>query len=126
MIVDGRPTDVALSPNGRWLAVLNVSQVMLVDVESGEIVSRAPNRGSFKGIVFTPDGKRLYASSTRGNIGVFDVSDEGQLAAVAPDRLADEISRRAWRRSTAGRTCGGPGRQIVVCRDQYQQHAGRN
>ena len=84
VIVDGRPTDVALSPNGRWLAVLNVSQVMLVDVESGEIVSRAPNRGSFKGIVFTPDGKRLYASSTRGNIGVFDVSDEGQLAAVAP------------------------------------------
>ena len=84
VIVDGRPTDVALSPNGRWLAVLNVSQVMLVDVESGRIVSRAPNRGSFKGIVFTPDGKRLYASSTRGNIGVFDVSDEGQLAAVAP------------------------------------------
>ena len=55
VIVGGRPTDVALSPNGRWLAVLNLSQVLLVDVESGEIVSRAPNRGSFKGIVFTPE-----------------------------------------------------------------------
>ena len=35
VIVSGRPTDVALSPDGRWLAVLNLNRVQLVDVESG-------------------------------------------------------------------------------------------
>src|SRR6185369_3327468 len=34
VIVGGRPTDVALSPNRKWLAVLNVNQVQLVDVAS--------------------------------------------------------------------------------------------
>ena len=65
MIVGGRPTDVALSPDGRWLAVLNLREVQLINVESGEIVSSVPNRsGSFKGIAFAPDGKRIYASTT--------------------------------------------------------------
>src|SRR6266850_2389044 len=36
----GRPTDVALSPNGRWLAVLERGHVAIIDPEAGEIVSR--------------------------------------------------------------------------------------
>jgi YVTN family beta-propeller protein len=94
VIVDGRPTDLALSPDGRWLAVLNMNEVMLVNVESSEIISRASNRGSFKGIVFTPNGKRLYASSVRGSIVVFDVSDEGQLAARSPIDPPSRVTRR--------------------------------
>jgi YVTN family beta-propeller protein len=87
VIVDGRPTDLALSPDGRWLAVLNMRQVMLVDVESGQVIRRAPNRGSFKGIVFTPGGKRLYASNIRGTISAFDVSETGELHRVDPIAL---------------------------------------
>src|SRR6185369_8679176 len=34
LIVGGRPTDVALSPDRKWLAVLNVNEVQLVDVAS--------------------------------------------------------------------------------------------
>jgi YVTN family beta-propeller protein len=84
----GRPTDVALSPSGRWLAVLDRGHVAIIDPAAGEIVSRAPHAsGSFCGIVFTPEGKRLLASNIRGSIGVFDVADDGQLTAQPPIRL---------------------------------------
>ncbi len=85
VIVGGRPTDIALSPDGRWIAVLNLKEVQLMDVESRTIASHASIKGaSFKGIVFAPDGKRLYASTMSGGISVFQVSTEGRLAAAEP------------------------------------------
>ena len=92
VIVDGRPTDVALAPNGRWLAVLNVSQVMLVDVESGKTVSLRRTGEALRELFSRPTASASDASSTRGNIGVFDVSDEGQLAAIAPIVLPTKTS----------------------------------
>lgn len=76
----GRPTDVALSPDGRLLAVLGRDQVLLIDVEAGRVASvNEHRRGSYKGLIFSPDGKRLFASSTRSEITVFDVLDDGKL-----------------------------------------------
>jgi YVTN family beta-propeller protein len=84
----GRPTDVALSPDGRWLAVLENSRVATINPTSGEIVSRvAHGGGSFCGLVFSTDGKKLFASSIRGSIGVFSVDDEGELKAESLIRL---------------------------------------
>jgi hypothetical protein len=37
----GRPTDVAVSPDGRWLAVLNRKEAIIVDVKTAEIISWA-------------------------------------------------------------------------------------
>jgi YVTN family beta-propeller protein len=94
VIVGGRPTDVALSPDGRWLAVLNLREVQMINVESGEIVSEAPNRSeSFKGIAFLPNGKRIYASTIGTNIGVFDVSPDGKLEAEEPIKLPPKSRR---------------------------------
>ncbi len=94
VIVGGRPTDVALSPDGRWLAVLNLREVQLVNVETGAIVGNAPNKSeSFKGIAFAPDGKRLYASTVGAHIGVFEVSEEGQLSAEKPIVLPGKSRR---------------------------------
>ncbi|MEX0714790.1 MAG: hypothetical protein WD278_20850 [Pirellulales bacterium] len=74
----GRPTDVALSPDGRWLAVLSHDQVLSIDVEAVRVAHFADWRGgSYSGIVFAPDGRTLYASSIRGTIGVFDVDAAG-------------------------------------------------
>lgn len=95
VIVGGRPTDVALAPNGRFLAVLNLKEVLLINVESGEIISRAPNSGSsFKGIAFSPDGKRVYASNTKGSINVYEVSGDGQLTAAATIAIPARKSSR--------------------------------
>jgi YVTN family beta-propeller protein len=84
----GRPTDVALSSDGRWLAALENGHVTLIDPKAGAIVSRVSHGGgSFSGIVFSPSGERLYASSIRGSIGVFSVDDQGTLTAQPPIRL---------------------------------------
>src|SRR5262245_55121041 len=77
----GRPNDLVLSPGGRWLGVLENSRVAIIDPQAGNIVSRVSlsGGGSFTGIVFAPDGKRLFASTIRGSIGVFSIDENGQL-----------------------------------------------
>ena len=53
--------------------------------------------GGYAGLVFTPDGQRLLASSFTGTIGVFAVDDEGELEAKKPIQLntADGASGEA-------------------------------
>ena len=93
--VGGRPTDVTLSPDRKWLAVLNINEVQLVDVESEKILSQVAIRGgSFKGIVFAPDGKRLYASTMKGGIAVLKVSQAGKLSATKPIELPAKRARK--------------------------------
>ncbi len=76
----GRPTDLALSPDGRWLAVLSSSKLLLLDPVSAAVVSESTRvRGSYTGVRFTPDGKRVLASSFRGEVNVFEVTDRGEL-----------------------------------------------
>ncbi len=92
----GRPNDLALSPDGRWLAVLDIAQVLLINPASGAVVARVPHKGgSYAGLAFTPDGKRLLASSIQGTIGVFDVSADGALNALAPIKLAPAGAAKA-------------------------------
>ncbi len=91
----GRPVDVALSPDGRWLGVLENSRVGLIDPAAGTIASRVSlsGGGSFTGIVFAPDGKRLFASTVRGTIGVFSVDEKGQLKAQEPIRVPPPLAK---------------------------------
>lgn len=85
----GRPTDLALSPDGRWLAVLDFQSVLLIDPVAGKVVSQVRHQdGSYAGLAFTPDGRRLYASSFTGSIGVFEVEADGELEPLAPIKLA--------------------------------------
>jgi len=80
VVLDARPTDVALSPDGRWLAVLGNNCVCLIDAAAGKVVSRVPHGGgSFTGIVFSANGKGLLASSFSGAIGSFAVKPDGKL-----------------------------------------------
>ncbi len=88
----GRPVDIALSPNGKWLAVLDRAAVLIIEPESGKIVSRVPHKGgSYAGLGFAPHSKRLYASSIQGTIGVFEIEDDGELEAEPAIKLADDL-----------------------------------
>ena len=98
-----RPQALALSPNGRILVTSGkTAALMVIDPASGRILQKVslpsedaepgaeavsthelkPDTSgqlSFTGLVFSPDGTRLYLSNVKGSIKVFSVSREGRV-----------------------------------------------
>ena len=77
----GRPVDLALSPNGKWLAVLNINSLELIRVKDRTIVQRLhiKSGGSYNGISFSNDGKKIYVSQTRDYILIADMDKNNVL-----------------------------------------------
>jgi DNA-binding beta-propeller fold protein YncE len=63
----GRPVDMALSPDGRTLAVLDHFRVLLV-TRSQTTTLNLPDGAGFRGICWHPSGDRVYASCAYGYI----------------------------------------------------------
>ena len=84
---NGRPIDLAVHPRDQVFAVLNKSEVFLADqsgLRAGTRVSLASLDGrasaGFRGLVWSPDGTRLFASTDRGHIQTFTY-ESGKLRA---------------------------------------------
>jgi YVTN family beta-propeller protein len=118
-----RPQAIALSPNGRLLVTAGKTHDLVVmDPASGKIVQRVslpasgdsalapdtvaeeilhPDREgqlSYTGLVFSPDGSRIYLANVDGNVKVFGVKKTGKVVglysiplppAKAPGRSAE-------------------------------------
>src|ERR1700722_8267282 len=60
------PVNIAVHPKGRFAAVMDCGygphEVILVDLTSGKISSRAAVSNSFYGIAFSANGRELYCS----------------------------------------------------------------
>lgn len=69
---EGRPIDLALHPSGAMLAVLNKGEVFLCSptgVMAGSGVSLGHKiTAGFRGIVWSPDGTKLYCSTEKGHV----------------------------------------------------------
>lgn len=122
-----RPQALTLSPDGRLLATAGRNNsLVLIDPQTGRVRQKiplsiirngagAPASGvtvatssaggavtntaelSFTGLVFSPDGRRLYLASASGNVWVFPV-DAGRVATSptvlpVPDALAPKQKR---------------------------------
>ena len=81
---NGRPVDLALSPNGKWLAVLNKNSLELIRVGDRTIIQRLPIRkgGSYNGVSFSADGKKIYVSQARDHIFIAEMNDDNVLSWV--------------------------------------------
>ncbi|HLJ55366.1 MAG TPA: bifunctional YncE family protein/alkaline phosphatase family protein [Chthonomonadaceae bacterium] len=73
---DGRPVDIALHPSGQFFAVLNQKSVLLATRDGVIAGSSAPlhSGAGFHGLVWSPDGARLYASVSDGFVESFDLA----------------------------------------------------
>ncbi len=72
----GRPIDMALHPTKDLFAILNKDSVLLATAEGvirGTEVALGASAG-FRGLVWTPDGEWLAASTERGHIQLFRLS----------------------------------------------------
>ncbi|MFM7318200.1 MAG: hypothetical protein ACKO5E_14745, partial [bacterium] len=74
----GRPSDLAVHPSGEFYAVMGRNRVFIGDatkVHESAGVSLGSNAG-FHGLVWSSDGKMLYASTQKGNIQSFTLADD--------------------------------------------------
>ncbi|MFN0127762.1 MAG: beta-propeller fold lactonase family protein, partial [Verrucomicrobiales bacterium] len=135
-----RPQVLALSPDGRWLAVSGkTSELVVIDAASGEIRQRvdlpgeevvepppdvvSPNilnpdkegQASYTGLQFAPNGHLLYLSSVNGSVKVFSVDADGS---VTPSRSIPLPPANAPRRKAeipAGLALSPDGATLYVC-----------
>ncbi len=77
----GRPVDLALSPNGKWLAVLNINSLDLFRVKdrSKNQSLKIKKGGSFNGVTFSKDGKNIYVSQARDFVMVAGLGKDNVL-----------------------------------------------
>jgi len=104
---EGRPTAIAIRPDGRTAAVLKSAgsyigpgrpeHILVVDLVTARVKQRflpadsassaaiqifENSQGSFTGIVYSADGTKLYASDASGSIVVANVAADGTLSAA--------------------------------------------
>jgi YVTN family beta-propeller protein len=132
-----RPQAVALSPDGRLLVTSGKTQdLIVIDPPTGDIKQRvklpsSETRGpndvsshilkpdesgqlSYTGLVFSPDGSRIYLSNVNGDIKVFAVNREGQVQALSSIGLP--AANAPWRKEEipAGLAISRDGRRLYV------------
>ena len=72
----GRPVDLALSPDGKFLFVKNKEDVDLVRLSDRTILQTLPfvrSGASFTGITISPDGKRIYVTDADNSINIAEI-----------------------------------------------------
>ncbi|HMA54543.1 MAG TPA: phosphoesterase, partial [Acidobacteriota bacterium] len=135
-----RPQALALSPDGKILAVSGKTpELVILDAVSGKLEQRVPlpaeeqkeqhpeavspmildpdleGQLSYTGLIFTPDGRRIYLSNVDGSVKVFSVDPDGTvepshtipLPLAGAPRRAEEIP--------AGLAVTPDGRRLYVC-----------
>ncbi|HEY3856955.1 MAG TPA: bifunctional YncE family protein/alkaline phosphatase family protein [Verrucomicrobiae bacterium] len=99
-----RPNALALSPDGTLLVTSGLkAELLVLDPATGNILQRVPmpsdkqlpgisalsseilganlkDKLSFTGLVFSPDGKRIYLSNVNGDVKVFGVGAENKVS----------------------------------------------
>jgi len=99
-----RPQAIAISPDGSMLVTSGITHdLVVIDPQNGKVVDRVPippdkihvtetsenqphnltpdknAQLSYTGLIFSPDGKRIYLSSVAGGVKVFTVNDKHEV-----------------------------------------------
>ena len=134
-----RPQVLALSPDGRMLATSGkTNEIVLLDPASGEVLGRVrppaddalrpagdddSDRNlkpdgqaiqSYTGLVFAPDGRRLYMSNVHGSVKVFAVRDATVVPSYSIQLPPANAPERA-RDIPSGLAVSADGSRLYVC-----------
>ena len=135
-----RPQALALSPDGRLLAVSGkTSELLILDPATGAILQRvglpseqrnepqpavaSPNilqpdtkgQVSYTGLVFSPDGRRLFLSNVNGSIKVFVIDVNGAVSPSHSIPLPPAGAPRRKEEVPAGLALSADGTRLYVC-----------
>jgi DNA-binding beta-propeller fold protein YncE len=134
-----RPQALALSPDGRLLAVSGkTNELVILNPDTGETRQRValpagpPGKGSppvspqvlekaaksevsYTGLIFSPDGRQIYLSNVEGDVKVFAVSDAGRVTASRTIALPPANAPRRKAEIPSGLAIDHDGRRLYVC-----------
>jgi YVTN family beta-propeller protein len=91
MALKGRPVDLALSPSGAHLAVLNFRGVHILDTATLALLGEVPSKStSYLGVAFRPSTSELWASETtrNGPDGLLIATLDAKGVPGAPEHVA--------------------------------------
>ena len=116
VLIPGRPTDLALSPDGKLLAVKNMNDIVLIRMRDRAVLQTLPieeGGQGFTGILFSPDGQRVYATDSEGRILVAAPAHDGtwqwQAPILLPGPGTAEPERSGSRSNDPARNPSSPG-----------------
>ncbi len=111
---NGRPTDIALHPSGEFFAVLGQSSVFLATKEGVLADSAAPlgAGAGYRGLLWSVDGTRLYASVSNGFVLEFTLADR---KLTAGKRLVIQPEGEKANPRPGGMTLTHDGSRLFVC-----------
>ena len=131
-----RPNALALSPNGRLLVTSGMQpDLVVVSPANGKILQRVPfpsgtetvepvislilNAGkqtklSYTGLVFSPDGSRIYLSNVNGDIKIFGVGADEKVSPLLSIPLPDANKPGRENEVPAGIAVSPDGKKIYV------------
>ena len=137
---DMRPQAVALSPDGKLLVTAGkTSELVVVDPETATVRQRVPlpaedasvepqppvsnqvlhpddeGQLSFTGLIFSPDGKRIYMSNVEGSIKVFAVESGGKILPQGTFKLPPANAPRREAEIPSGLALSADGAKLYVC-----------
>jgi YVTN family beta-propeller protein len=124
-----RPQALALSPNGHLLATAGKNNTLvLIDPASGRIRQTIPlstrqtetststvtAQLSFTGLVFAPDGRRIYLSNTSGDVWAFPVDAQGLVGNPVVLPVPDAGAPKQKREIPTGIAVSANGQRLYV------------
>lgn len=133
-----RPQALALSPDGHLLATSGkTNDLVLIDPASGEVLQRVqfpaeevpaeggtpaqvkpgPELGSqlsLTGLLFSPDGTRIFLSNVVGNVKVFAVDAKHKVTALATFAVPEARTAKRKMEIPAGLAISADGRRLYV------------
>ncbi|MCZ7640844.1 MAG: YncE family protein [Verrucomicrobia bacterium] len=135
-----RPQAIALSPDRSLLVTAGkTSELLVLDPVSGEIRQRVPlpsekqnepqpeqpssnilqpdTKGqlSYTGLIFSPDGRRIFLSNVNGSVKVFQVGPDGQVTGSHSIALPPADVPRRKEEIPAGLAISPDGARLYVC-----------
>ena len=120
-VIPGRPVDLAVHPNGKWLYAKDNRGLVVVDVATWKVLQELPVKGgsSHTGLLVHPQGEWLFFSNAGSSVWQAKIGPDGRVSWEGEFPLPKpKIGGEAY---PTGMALADDGRTLYVCASRSNQ-----